>query len=115
MRIERIKLALMATIATLAFASHASAQTPYDGLWQVTVVTKTGSCEASKSAAITIADGVVQGGGEISGKVSRDGIVKVSMGQAYAQGRLEGNAGSGKWNAASAGVPCSGYWEAAKQ
>ena len=35
-------------IAATGFAAApASAQTPYDGLWNVTVVTKTGSCEPS--------------------------------------------------------------------
>ena len=28
-------------------AAPAAAQQPYDGLWQVTVVTKTGSCDAA--------------------------------------------------------------------
>ena len=114
MRFDRIKLALLSALALASLAAPAAAQTPYDGLWNVTVVTKTGSCEPSHQASITVADGIVQGG-EITGKVSQDGMVKVSMGPAYASGHLDGSTGHGKWNGASAGVPCSGHWEASKQ
>jgi hypothetical protein len=41
--------------------------------------------------------------------------VKVSINGAYANGQLSGNSGSGKWNGASAGVACSGRWEASRQ
>jgi hypothetical protein len=41
--------------------------------------------------------------------------VRVSIAGAYANGQLNGNSGSGKWNGASAGVPCSGRWEASRQ
>ena len=96
-RISDILLAsFLASAATLA-AAPASAQTPYDGLWQVTVVTKTGS------------------GGPVSGSVGSGGLVRVSINGAYANGQLSGNSGSGKWNGASAGVACSGRWEASRQ
>jgi hypothetical protein len=114
MRLDRVKLALLATLSTLAFATSASAETPYDGLWRVTVVTNTGSCEPSTNASVTIADGVIRGGSEVTGKVNRDGFVKVSLGAAYAHGQLDGNTGSGKWSAASGGAPCSGLWQASR-
>jgi hypothetical protein len=41
MRPDRIAIFLAAFLT----AAPAAAQTPYDGLWNVTVVTKTGSCE----------------------------------------------------------------------
>lgn len=94
-------------------AAPASAQTPYDGLWQVTVVTKSGSCDAQRSSTVTVADGKVSGA--ISGTVGSGGLVRVSINGAYANGQLSGNSGSGKWNGASAGVPCSGRWEASRQ
>ena len=92
------------------------AQTPYDGLWNVKVVTKTGSCEPETRSTLTITDGKVSAAGaDVSGSIGREGLVKVSIGGAYANGQLSGNAGSGKWNGASAGIPCSGRWEASRQ
>src|SRR5258706_13037752 len=104
----------LTTTAALA-AAPATAQTPYDGLWQVTIVTKTGSCEPSTRSTLTVADGKVSGPADISGSIGREGLVRVSINGAYANGQLSGNAGSGKWNGASAGVPCSGRWEASRQ
>jgi hypothetical protein len=96
-------------------AAPASAQSPYDGLWNVTVVTKTGSCEPQTSTTLTVTDGKISGpGADVSGSVGREGLVRVSIRGAYANGQLNGNAGSGKWNGASAGVPCSGRWEASR-
>jgi hypothetical protein len=99
----------------LTVPASANAQTPYDGTWNVTTQTRTGSCEPTAHYAITIVDGKVSGLADVSGTVSRSGNVRVSMGGAYANGQLEDSAGSGKWNAASGGVPCSGRWEASKQ
>jgi type 1 fimbria pilin len=105
----------LAAVAALATAP-AVAQTPYDGLWTVTVVTKTGSCEASTRSTVTVADGKVSSAGaDVSGNVGREGLVRVSIHGAYANGQLSGNAGSGRWNGASGGVPCSGRWEASRQ
>ncbi|MEH2569984.1 hypothetical protein [Bradyrhizobium sp. AZCC 2289] len=105
----------LASAAALA-AAPASAQTPYDGLWQVTVVTKTGSCDAQTSSTLMVTDGKVSAAGApVSGSVGSGGLVRVSINGAYANGQLSGNSGSGKWNGASAGVPCSGRWEASRQ
>jgi hypothetical protein len=104
----------LAAAAALA-AAPANAQTPYDGLWQVTVVTKTGSCDAQTSSTLTVTDGKVTAAGTPAGSVGSGGLVRVSINGAYANGQLSGNSGSGKWNGASAGVPCSGRWEASRQ
>src|SRR3979411_580771 len=119
MRSNRIRslffVSFLASAATLA-AAPASAQTPYDGLWQVTVVTKTGSCDAQTSSTLTVTDGKVSAAGApVSGSVGSGGLVRVSINGAYANGQLSGNSGSGKWNGASAGVTCSGRWEASRQ
>src|SRR5690349_25101630 len=119
MRSNRIRnmlfVSFLASAATLAVAP-ASAQQPYDGLWQVTVVTKTGSCDAQTTSTVTVSDGKVSGSGApVSGTVGSGGLVRVSINGAYANGQLSGNSGSGKWNGASAGVPCSGRWEASRQ
>jgi len=119
MRHNRIRVAFFGSLliaATGLVAAPALAQTPYDGLWQVTVVTKTGSCEPQTSSTLTVTDGKVSAAGaDVSGSVGRAGLVRVSIHGAYANGQLSGNAGSGKWNGASAGVPCSGRWEASRQ
>jgi len=92
------------------------AQSPYDGLWQVTIVTSTGSCDPSVSSTLTVTDGKISGpGANVSGSIGREGLVKVSINGAYANGQLNGNSGSGKWNGASAGIPCSGRWQASRQ
>ena len=119
MRQDRIRAAFFGSflVAATGFAAApASAQTPYDGLWNVTVVTKTGSCEPQTSSTLTVTDGKISAAGaEVSGSVGREGVVRVSINGAYANGQLSGNAGSGKWNGASAGVPCSGRWQASRQ
>src|SRR5882672_5106990 len=114
MRANRISdilfASFLASAATLA-AAPVSAQSPYDGLWQVTVVTKTGSCDAQTTSTVNVADGKISGG-PVAGS---GGLVRVSINGAYANGQLSGNSGSGKWNGASAGVACSGRWEASRQ
>ena len=118
MRLARHRELLFASFlaSSVLAAAPASAQQPYDGLWQVTVVTKTGSCEPSTSSTLTVNEGKISApGAAISGSVGREGLVRVSINGAYANGQLNGKTGSGKWNGASAGVPCSGRWEASRQ
>src|ERR1700761_2922224 len=118
MRQSRIHTAFIGTFFVAAAGlppPPAAAQSPYDGLWNVTVVTKTGSCEPSTSTTLTVSDGKISGAPDVSGSVGREGLVHVSIRGAYANGQLNGNAGSGKWNGASAGIPCSGRWEASRQ
>jgi hypothetical protein len=118
MRLDRIAMFLGSFLAAAAAltVAPAAAQSPYDGLWNVTVVTKTGSCEPSTRSTLTVTDGRVSAAGaEVSGSIGREGLVRVSINGAYANGQLSGNTGSGKWNGASAGIPCSGRWEASRQ
>ncbi len=116
MRFNRIGLFLCASLLASGAAASAYAQSPYDGLWHVTIVTKTGSCEPTASSTLTITDGKISAAGaDITGSIGHEGLVRVSINGAYANGQLNGNAGSGKWNGASAGIPCSGRWEASRQ
>jgi type 1 fimbria pilin len=119
MRYTRIRKAFLSCAFVAAAglaAAPAIAQTPYDGLWEVTIVTKAGSCEPSTHSTLTVEDGRISASGaSVSGSIGREGLVRVSINGAYANGQLSGNAGSGKWNGASAGVPCSGRWEASRQ
>lgn len=115
-RIRDLLLVISVASAAALTAAPASAQQPYDGLWSVTVVTKTGSCEPSTRSTLTVSEGKITApGATISGTVGSGGLVRVSINGAYANGQLSGNSGSGKWNGASAGVPCSGRWEASRQ
>jgi hypothetical protein len=107
--------AALVGIAALG-ARPAVAQTPYDGTWNVTIVTKSGSCEPTVRSTLTVTDGKISApGSDVAGTIGREGLVRVSINGAYANGQLNGNAGWGKWNGASAGVPCSGRWEASRQ
>jgi hypothetical protein len=116
MRQARIRTAFFAFAAAGLAGAPATAQTPYDGLWNVTVMTRTGSCEPSSRSTLTVTDGKVSApGADVSGSIGREGLVRVTIRGAYANGHLSGNAGSGKWNGASAGIPCSGQWEASRQ
>ena len=116
MRHNRIRNALLAATFALAAAPAMAADSAYDGLWNVTVVTKSGSCEPTTSSTLVVTDGKVSAGGAaVSGKVGKEGLVRVSINGAYANGQLSGKTGSGKWNGSSAGVPCSGRWEASRQ
>ena len=117
MRHNRIRNSFLASgliAASIVAAVPAFAENSYDGLWNVTVVTKSGNCQPTTSSMLTVSDGKVSGGA-VSGSVGREGLVRVSINGAYANGQLSGKTGSGKWNGASAGVPCSGRWEASRQ
>jgi hypothetical protein len=57
----------------------AVAHTPYDGLWKVTVVTKTGSCEPITSYALIVIDGKVSGTADLSGSVGQNGVARASI------------------------------------
>src|SRR3954453_20316244 len=82
MRLDRVRTIFVRSLFAAAVsvtAAPAFAQTPYDGLWQVTIVTKTGSCEASARYPLTVADGKVSAAGaDVSGSVGREGNVRVS-------------------------------------
>lgn len=116
MRHNRISAVFSAFVLIAAATAPAAADSPYDGLWTVTIVTKAGSCEPSTRSTLTVTDGKVSAAGaDVSGRIGREGLVRVSIGGAHANGQLNGNAGSGKWNGASAGAACSGRWEASRQ
>src|SRR3954447_13752454 len=115
MRRNRIGMVALVSLLAGAAATPVLAQSPYDGLWQVTIVTNSGSCEPTASSTVTVADGKITGpGSNVSGSIGREGLVKVSINGAYANGQMNGNSGSGKWNGASAGIPCSGRWQASR-
>jgi hypothetical protein len=107
-----LAFSLITTVSTIA---PAFAQQPYDGLWNVTILTRAGNCEPSVRYPLTVANGRVSGVADVSGSIGREGFVRVTIRGAYANGQLNGNVGSGRWNGASGGIACSGRWEASRQ
>jgi hypothetical protein len=114
-RARRLAAVLLVLSATAMLAAPAIARTVYDGTWNVRVVTRTGSCQPTTYYPLVVADGKVSGATDLSGSVGASGVVRASLRGAFANGQLSGNAGSGRWNGASAGMPCSGRWTATKQ
>ncbi len=106
---------ILGFLAAACIAAPAFAETNYDGLWNVTILTSAGSCNPTAQYPLTVSDGHVSGPGNASGNVARGGGVRVSISGAYANGQLSGNAGSGRWNSAASGMPCSGRWVASRQ
>jgi hypothetical protein len=113
--VRRVLAGLLVLSAAALFAAPAIARTDYDGVWNVTVVTRAGSCQPTAFYPLVVADGKVSGAADLSGSVGPGGMVRASLRGAFANGQLSGNAGSGKWNGASSGMPCSGRWTATRQ
>jgi hypothetical protein len=102
-------LSLMALAQLLVVPAWA--QAPFDGTWDVAVMSKAGSCESSVHYQVTVQDGKIFGPGDVSWRVTSDGYVRVSINGSYANGQLDGRAGSGRWSAPS----CSGRWKATRE
>ena len=116
MRLNRVGTAFSFLVLAGSLIAPAFAQQPYDGTWSVTIVTNSGSCDPTASSTLTVTEGKISAAGaNVSGSIGREGLVRVSINGAYANGQLSGNAGSGKWNGASGGIPCSGRWQASRQ
>ena len=95
-RTRRALPVLLVLSAMTLFAAPAIAQTDYDGIWNVTVITRTGSCQPTTSYPLVVTDGNVSGAADLSGSVGRNGMVRASLRGAHANGRLSGNAGARK-------------------
>jgi hypothetical protein len=116
MRLNRISTAFSVFLLAGSASVPAFAQQPFDGVWNVTIVTKSGGCEPTANSTLTVSEGKISAAGaNVSGSIGHEGLVRVSINGAYANGQLSGNAGSGKWNGASGGIPCSGRWQASRQ
>lgn len=115
-------LASAAAFATLCFFSPAQAS-PYDGAWDMVLVTTNGHCGVIKI------DMAVNGGHisathgrfvthkiYLAGRISSSGVTKINgvagPRQAVGTGRFTPAKGSGKWNGTGPSGVCSGYWVA---
>jgi hypothetical protein len=116
------KLRLAAPLAALALLAAMTpgktfAATPFDGYWNVSIMTQSGACDRSYNFAVSIVDGRLDGAnGALLGTVNNKGGVNVLMGggerRGTASGRLTGNSGSGRWSGSATGASCSGRWTA---
>jgi len=104
------------TAGTFA-ASAAAGPDRHNGTWAVELVTESGVCSARYSYSVAIRDGEVRPssatGARVSGRVSADGTVGITVagagGSGTGTGRLNGTHGSGTWAVSSL---CSGRWTA---
>src|ERR1700730_11702071 len=94
-------------IAAASTVAPAYAQQPYDGLWNVTILTRAGNCEPSARYTLTVTDGRVSGAADVPVSIGREGNVKVSIRGAYANGQLNGNGGAGRRERGSCGKGCT--------
>jgi hypothetical protein len=123
-------LTLAAAVALLAGLPAADAQyarrapgacrTPYDGYWNVVIVTDVGACQRTYGLPVQIVGGRVlsTGGARVAGSVGRGGgvVVRVSAGGSSANGtgRLGAGFGSGRWSRRGSAGFCRGRWQATR-
>jgi hypothetical protein len=92
----------------------------YDGIWNVLIITQSGSCDAAYSYPFRVSGGRIStaGAAEVSGSVGRGGgvAVRIRLGGSVAtgSGRLGGGSGAGRWSARLSGGNCSGRWQATR-
>jgi hypothetical protein len=110
----RLSAAFVAVVA-LAGMATTEAKASYDGLWSISIVTKSGSCEPGPGLSVLINNGKVASSNAsigVSGRVHGTGgisvTIKSSAGNAVGSGRLVESSGFGTWR----GGPCAGTWTA---
>ena len=110
---------LLALAACSATISAASAASPYDGRWSLTINTQRGTCD-TYNFPVEIVNGNVSFPGLVraSGRVAKNGAVQVAVAvpgkSAAGSGRLTSMNGSGRWTGKSGEDRCSGTWTAQK-
>ena len=108
---------IFALVATASTISVASAATPYDGRWSLSIVTQKGDCD-TYNFPVDITNGSVSFPGLVkaSGRVAGNGSVSVNVAagdkSASGSGRLSLGSGSGRWTGKSGEARCSGTWTA---
>ena len=108
--------AALAALAVMA-PGKARAAMPFDGYWNVSIMTMSGTCDRSYNFAVSIRDGRLDGGnGALLGTVNTKGGLNAMLGggdrRGQASGKLAGNSGSGRWSGNATGASCSGRWTA---
>jgi hypothetical protein len=111
----RASMLAFTIIATTA--SIATAGTPYDGRWSLSIVTTRGDC-STYNFPVDITNGRVSFPGLVraNGRVTGKGYVRVFVAamdkSASGSGRLSRGSGGGHWSGRSGNDRCSGSWSA---
>jgi hypothetical protein len=109
---------MIAAACSIAAASVAHARSAYDGSWDLSFVTQTGSCDPGYNFTVDITDGIVTHPNLVrfKGYVAKSGSVRASVTVqdkfASGTGRLSGTSGRGKWSGREGSSRCTGYWTA---
>src|SRR6201988_839947 len=113
--------ALFLTISLFG-SPGAAARTPFEGAWNLLIITDRGTCDRAYRYALRIADGKVyyeDPSFSVSGGVDGAGRVRVAVsagGQsARGYGQVWGHYGQGSWSGRSSTSQCSGHWEAERR
>jgi hypothetical protein len=123
MSARRTILALATSAALLvALPLQVSAQSAFNGVWSVLIVTDNGPCDRAYRYPIRIANGHVSYAGQadfdVVGRVARNGAVRVTVSRgnqrANGSGRLGDGWGTGTWRGLGEET-CSGRWTAEKR
>jgi hypothetical protein len=123
---SRSRVGVLASALALACAgltNSAFASSPYDGNWSVVITTRVGACDPTARYRLQISNGAVVNGSDndikVSGQVSGDGMVNVSVRSsdawAVASGRLSGETGNGTWKGHGSSGNCEGTWVAERR
>jgi hypothetical protein len=110
-------------IPLLAAPVSAAAQTAFNGMWSVLIMTDSGPCDRAYRYPVRVANGRVFYAGEadftVNGRVSGNGAVNVSVTRgsqrASGSGRLSLGSGSGTWRGSGPQGTCVGSWMAEKR
>jgi hypothetical protein len=118
-----VRVALVSAIAVvLAAPVSAHAQSAFNGLWSVLIVTDKGPCDRAYRYPVRITNGRVAYAGQVDftadGRVLPNGTVSVRVSRgsqgASGTGRLVGRTGSGTWSGFGKSS-CSGTWIAERR
>jgi hypothetical protein len=114
---------LLAAALSSGFAAPAKAQTAYDGLWSVLIITDKGTCDRGYRYAVRIKSGKVahadpaSSSFRINGRVAGNGAISVSVARgdqsANGTGRITRDSGAGRWKSNKG--ECSGVWQAERR
>ena len=108
---------ILALVAIASTTGIATASTPYDGRWSLSIVTQKGACD-TYNFPVDITNGAVTFPGLVkaSGRVAGNGSVSVNVAagdkSAAGSGKLKLGSGSGHWTGRSGNDRCSGTWTA---
>jgi hypothetical protein len=116
----RCTLAIAVGLAALGSAGARSPRSSnnYDGLWHLSFVTRTGSCDPSYEFDVNVSNGVITHPNLVRfrGRVAPSGAVRASVTVqdkfAAGSGRLSGVSGRGTWKGRTGAAVCAGDWTA---